>query len=250
MSVSILNRSGASGGLKPELTVTAQSGSTIDLLQGGVVVATYTLSETETQSAFVVDLGTYTVRATLGAQSKSAQVVIDVVGRYSVEIYFKLWLYKEGDECEDVTGGWMASSSPKYNDSNATAITPTLTKNADHMYVEVPYTSGAWNGGAVVHKTLVDVSQFDTAKIRFDVKTSHAQYRLIVQIGCLDAGATYIQDAFVRNGIEYAGTSWSSDRLVEIDVSSITGEKQIAIHFQENDYSMTGYVNIKEIWLE
>ena len=47
MSISILNR-GASGGLKPELTVTAPAGSTIDILQNSIIVDTYTFASSET----------------------------------------------------------------------------------------------------------------------------------------------------------------------------------------------------------
>lgn len=84
MSISILNR-GASGGLKPELTVTAPSGSTIDLLKNGIIVATYTLSASETEHTFVVKVGTYTVRGTLKGYTRTISVVIDTVGQYAVK---------------------------------------------------------------------------------------------------------------------------------------------------------------------
>lgn len=87
MSISILNR-GASGGLKPELTVTASSGSTIDLLQNGIIVATYTLGADETEHTFIVKVGTYTVRGTLGTNTNEAEVVIDAVGQFNVSLTY------------------------------------------------------------------------------------------------------------------------------------------------------------------
>ena len=87
MSISILNR-GASGGLKPELTVAAPSGSTIDLLQNGIIVDTYTLGASETEHTFVVKVGTYTVRGTLGEQNRSVEVVIDAVGQYVCKVIY------------------------------------------------------------------------------------------------------------------------------------------------------------------
>lgn len=81
MSISILNR-GASGGLKPELTVTAPAGSTIDLLQGGIVVDTYTLSASEMEHTFVVKIGTYAVRV----GTTEIGVEIDRTAQYRVEI--------------------------------------------------------------------------------------------------------------------------------------------------------------------
>lgn len=83
MSISILNRGGTSGGLKPELIVTAPSGSTIDLLQNWIIVATYTLGASETEHTFMVKVGAYTVRKILGANTESVDIVIDAVGRYS-----------------------------------------------------------------------------------------------------------------------------------------------------------------------
>lgn len=76
-------------GLLPEIIVTAPSGSTLDLMQGGVVLQTYTLSSTETQHTFIVkNTGTYTVRGTSGSDTASVEVVVDVVGIYNISIRF------------------------------------------------------------------------------------------------------------------------------------------------------------------
>jgi hypothetical protein len=81
MSISILNR-GASGGLKPELTVLAPSGSTIDLLQNGIIVATYTLGADETEHTFVVKEGAYTARV----GDRESEVVVDSVAQYTANL--------------------------------------------------------------------------------------------------------------------------------------------------------------------
>ena len=100
-----------SGGLMPEIIVTAAAGSTLDLLQNGVVLKTYTLSSTETQYTFVVkNVGEYTVKSTLGDNTYSSNVLIETVGQYPVTITGKLYLYNYGDECESVTGGWDSRS--------------------------------------------------------------------------------------------------------------------------------------------
>lgn len=130
MSISILNR-GASGGLKPELTVTAPAGSTIDLLQGGIVVDTYTLGASETEHTFVVKVGTYTARITLGEETNSKEVLIDNVGQYAITINYRLYLYHEGNECTDITGGWSVTATSGYSDRAS------LTKNAKNMLFHV-----------------------------------------------------------------------------------------------------------------
>ena len=87
MSISILNR-GASGGLKPELTVTAPSGSILDILQNSIIIDTYTLGVSETEHTFILEIGDYTVRGTLGTNTKSVDAVIDTVAQYELLIKY------------------------------------------------------------------------------------------------------------------------------------------------------------------
>ena len=56
-------------------------------------------------------LGTFTVTATNGTDITTETVVIDIAGVYEIEMTFNLWLYKDGDPCEDVTGGWGVSTT-------------------------------------------------------------------------------------------------------------------------------------------
>lgn len=81
-------------GLLPEIIVTAAAGSTLDLLQNGVVLKTYTLGSTETQHTFVVkNVGEYTVKSTLGDNSTSVSVTVDATAQYNVSANF----YNYGD---------------------------------------------------------------------------------------------------------------------------------------------------------
>lgn len=108
MSLSVINR-GATGGLRPELIVTAPEGSTLTLRTEGLEKAIYQLGETETQHTFPVTTGTWTVTATLGTSLASTEVTVDRTGQFYAALSFAphyLMLYDFGDECEDVTGGW------------------------------------------------------------------------------------------------------------------------------------------------
>ena len=155
MSISILNR-GASGGLKPELTVIAPAGSTIDLLQNGIILDTYTLGASETEHTFVVKVCTYTVRGTLGEQSKSVEVVIDVVGQYAVEVVYKLWLYRDGNECNAVTGGWTGYT---YDNRGSVA------KNSNHLLASTPST--AYSNAGFCTNSKVDLTKYTTLKMEY-----------------------------------------------------------------------------------
>ena len=73
-------------------------------------------------------LGTFTVTATNGTKTKTETVLIDISGVYEIEMTFKLWLYRYGDEFEDVTGGWQKTYFA--NGSGGTA-----TKNETNLYM-------------------------------------------------------------------------------------------------------------------
>lgn len=55
------------------------------------------------------DFGTWTVTATDGTKTATQDVLVDVITEYEIEMDYKLWLYRDGDECEDVTGGWAVN---------------------------------------------------------------------------------------------------------------------------------------------
>ena len=53
-----------------------------------------------------------------------------------------VYLYNNGDECTDVTGGWSVSTA---NSSNGTA---SVTKGSDSMTLYAPYIGGASSNGS------------------------------------------------------------------------------------------------------
>lgn len=75
---------GGAGGLKPEIIVTAEAGSTLTC-----GTQTYTLGASETTHTFTVSLGTFVVTATKGSDSATETVLVDTVAQYAVELpYF------------------------------------------------------------------------------------------------------------------------------------------------------------------
>lgn len=208
MSISILNR-GASGGLKPELTVTAPAGSTIDLLQNGIITDTYTLGASETEHTFIVELGTYTVRGTLGTDAKSKDVLIDTVGQYDVKIsYFNGMLYDNGNEYEIYTGGWdgtITSDAALYQ----------YTRNATNMSW-----SSTGQGQQIRYactENLIDCTGFTKLEMNHYFNTSQASYG-----SDIDNWSMAIEFRDEPNGLANASISiWSGDA----GSTSMTGTK-------------------------
>lgn len=174
MSISIMNR-GASGGLKPELVVTAPSGSTIDLMQNGIIVSTYTLGSSATEHTFSVKVGTYTVRGILDNDEKSIDVIIDAVGRYTVHIEYEqnyTLVYYYGDEFTSLTGGWegitgKAGNYPCY----------AMTKNTDHFYASRTG-NNAWSCNMST-KNEFDFSEYSVASLGYYYEGKPVTYNYV-----------------------------------------------------------------------
>lgn len=246
MSISILNR-GASGGLKPELTVIAPSGSTIDILQNGIVVSTYTLGASETEHTFVVKVGTYTVRGTLGTDTAEVEAVIDTVGQYEVTIDYKLWLYREGDECTGITGGWNETNFYQA-DSNRVQ----LSKNADNMAVNIPVwnTSGGWRKRGFATGNKFDLSKYSTLYVEVSsVNVSVANGRAFGLV----CPATSLSDTLYGAWLEHTvgdGINIQELKTYSTDISSITDECHIVFFGAKGDGNYGCSASASAIWLE
>lgn len=241
MSISILNR-GASGGLKPELTVTAPSGSTIDILQNGIIVDAYTLSASETEHTFIVKVGAYTVRGTLGTQTKSVEVVIDPVGRYAVEISYILWLYREGDECEDVTGGWSFDGYG-WEQSQAYQNNKIEVKNADS--ISANFSDTGYGLSKIGTQKAINTAGYSKLCCLVDsIKISGYSYSL-------DLGGNYskVTSAYAGPAFGYAVGTIGNNILCELDISTASEPLYISLGSGANSGAGSRWI-VYKVWLE
>ena len=109
----------------------------------------------------IVDRGMWTVTATNGIKTKTQNVLVDGAFDYEIEMSLGLWLYREGDECEDVTGGWLFDTS-----NVPTHGTTASEKREDSLYVQFT-SSGTATSVRLYTKNLFDLT--DYKKIYFDV---------------------------------------------------------------------------------
>ena len=125
MSLTLNMVGGAGGaGLKDTdavLVVTVPTGSTVTATKGGVTL-TPTMWVTAADptldcaifaiSASLFDaVNPWTVTATKGIDTRSVTVTVDSNKAYEVEITYPLYLYRNGDLCTSVTGGYSRSGS-------------------------------------------------------------------------------------------------------------------------------------------
>ena len=103
-----------SGGLKPEIIVTAKAGALLNLhyKDSSIILQSYQLGTDETQYTFLVNVSETAYVIEDATNSASVEVLVDAVAQYSVKIKYTPGnaLYWLGDECYDITGGWVVGS--------------------------------------------------------------------------------------------------------------------------------------------
>ena len=233
-------------GLLPEIIVTAPSGSTLDLMQGSVVLQTYTLSSTETQHTFTVkSTGTYTVRGTSGSDTASVEVVVDAIGQFSCTIqqFNGLRLYWLGDECEDATGGWQWGYTQNYGSVE-------ISKESDHVHMKVDTGNYSTYVHFIPYKQ-VDISNYTKFKAELSYTRGNIANTgyLIIGISSLpiDTGTNYRNS----NNFDTQGVyteSIGSDGVIELDISLYDGSK--TIFFVADSWDSYIDLNLYKLWLE
>lgn len=142
MSISILNRGGASGGMTANIIVNGLSETDVVTASKDGVVKNGVWVNGHHEITGIKDLGLWTVTASNGEDTATQDVLVEVIGLYEIEMDYTvnyLMLYDYGDECEDVTGGWGIDG---YSAPNASYTARAATKNTDSIYVY--YASGGY----------------------------------------------------------------------------------------------------------
>lgn len=153
-----------------------------------------------------------------------------------------LYLYKEGNECTDITGGWVAKAW-RLN-SNFTAKVPTLKKQSNRM--NIVYSSSDTNtSGAICVEEDVDVTLHKTLYIDYD--TENSEYNSgFVSVYVLDRDSTYLNNSVAQMQLK----NQAARRTDSLDISNISGS--FAIVISPRITSVAGYTqnfNIYNVWL-
>ena len=216
------------GGLKPEIRVIAKAGSLLNLhfKDSSIILKTYQLGSDETTHTFVVSASETAYVVDDATNGASVEVLVDAVAQYNAEIKYGLLLYRDGDECEDITGGW--SSGYSYNNWTVTSAT----KSSDGITIATPTTGFCPIG------TNNKINVTDYAKVKFNLKNvvNPCYVRVTTTTNLANATAAEVR-------IETGMTE------VECDVSGLTGEYYISIaivHADQPAYSLT----MTKAWLE
>ena len=106
--------------------------------------------------------GTFTVTATNGTKTKTETILIDIAGVYEIEMSIKRWLYRYGDECEGVTGGWVSDN-----------LYGTSTFTKQDQYLEVSGNENSWVG---LFHTANKISLDGYTKLMVDMEQTSSRF--------------------------------------------------------------------------
>ena len=137
-------------------------------------------------------------------------------------------LYNYGDECADVTGGWIAvqpqSSYPK----------DTTTKNADNLYLASNWNGTSGTSAGWTFQNSVNVTAHKTLKVLATIVGSN--YNRI----CLYAGTSYADTS-----IASIDNSVGENIEISLDISNVSGEYKVCIGAWGGSD-----ITIHKVWLE
>lgn len=236
----IVNPISAKTSAKAKIIVTAPTGSTVTC--DGVVG-----TESSGSWEFSVNVGNHTIVGTLGAKTKSVDVLCDIAGEYQVEIDYKLWLYRDGDECEEVTGGWVANGLKNNTSDNSSK--PTLTKKETSLrcvQAEVTSSGASKRGSLVLANNYIDLTPYNKICVNL-IELSKEVVLYITNLNANGYGDT-------SHRLSYYAFTQGQTGVAELDVSNISGSHYLIFclnaHYRDTGYGKTGLIEFNKVWLE
>ena len=149
-------------------------------------------------------------------------------------------LYYYGDQCVDVSGGWIAKGIMS-DDSHTGKVVPSVTFNSDHMEINVP-NGGNNSGGMVTVDAAQDLTYVNKVIIDYEVPNTTGY---VTRLMAIKENAKYLSDA--GDNVEVLASNNDSvvnRKTVALDVSSVRGSYDIAIGFHDH-WSGSGSVKVK-----
>ena len=216
------------GGLKPEIIVTAKAGALLNLhyKDSSIILQSYQLGAEETQHTFVVSVSETLYVVEDVTNGKDVEVLVDTVSQYNVEIPYALWIYKDGDGCDTVTGGWSV------NDCMCTGRPLTGTAILNDSGTQYLNTSG-YTDASLRTINKIDVSDYSTMFVEFT--------------------AIFNQDFVVLKSTFSSSSTSTSEAQIDVtkpdtystDISNIVGSYYV-VHCAGGDRGG----RVSKIWLE
>lgn len=220
--------------LRAVVAVTYPVGSVCTCVSG---TKTLKARDTSGKALFNVTVGEWSVSCTDGTDTASKAVSITYEGQVeSVELSYRLYLYKNGDKCTDVGGNW----SLKRGYTNGVSVT----YKTDYAQLNVAAKTSEYMGNGFWYKNL-DITNYSKLCAIVTYNTVDNSGNLFIAV-CNSAADTPISSNVARKDI--GANDVSATVPFELDISSITGSKYIGIG-THMDGTSSGIAKIKEVYL-
>lgn len=219
------------------INITYPAGSTCTCSDG-----TTTLSAPDTSGTWacvVPNAGTWTLSCTDGTESTSEAVTITTDGQsVSAVLSYALWLYKDGDTCDTVSGGW---SSPVWGGNDFSKV---VTFNESSMQISTEVFGGSLGYGHVFTNSVIDLSEISTLKFRITGigETSSASNQFSFRLCVASKFPNELVPSFP------VSLSITKTGLFSVDVSSMNAGC-VGVWITTRDYVKTT-LTISEVWGE
>ena len=159
----------------------------------------------------------------------------------------RTYLYNNGDECTDITGGWKAIAVDE--GEGTTTKKPTLTYNSDLkcLNAQLYGDSSGSNGGSITINNKIDYSQYKHLNIVYTANLTHYNASNIVDI-CKNHENVVSWADNVITSLCYSEPINVKKRWKN-NVKKINDINSFYIYLQSY-YGTTTSINIYEVWLE
>lgn len=213
----------------------------------------------------IADLGMWTVTATNGEKIITQDVLVDAAAEFSIEMAYRTYLYNAGDECVDVTGGWVfaityGTVQPVTNPgtqsnqwvydsaSQASGNENTKQKNADNIYMAVTIAETTISLATVCAASAVDMTPYTKLKVVAEpgsdfVFGGRTRYKW--------PGAALTGWGGDDSDIVFQSQGTWDDDTCTLDISGVSGAVNLALLIGGyGGVYTTGFARIHQIWLE
>ena len=139
---------------------------------------------------------------------------------------WRTYFYNRGDECTDLTGGWLAMGMKTNSSGQGTAKAPVITKNADSL--EITFATTQYATGMVYTKNRIDLTELESLSVDGEfVSTSGTQVTASLFSSIPTHAGQSVADVKLAKDV-------TGSVSAKIDVSAISGEYYIALEFYNN----------------
>lgn len=201
------------------ISVTYPAGSVCTCSDG---TKTLSLKDTSGQGFFLIPYaGTWIVTATDGTNTKSESVEITSEGQSeSVELNYIIYLYNNGDQCEDLTGGWTTG----FVTGDAAWIATDAELNTDNMF----FNFTTYNVGGLRTVNKIDLTNYSS--LVFTYAQNSISYASNSARCLVDTVNSYskVTEITMPTGIAYVDVT-DGELTNTLDVTGLTGEYYITI---------------------